>query len=303
MIERFNQKKVVWVDVSNPTNEEIHQLMVEFELPPNLVADLLAPVPRSEAVVAGKTVKLTMDFPIVHRTDIVGPHEIKFFVSNEYLITIRYEDIGALDGFKKQFDMLTTLNKTSKKLTGTDIFIALMNALYESTAEKLDYVQSLLTDLEADIYDGHEKEMVFRLSGISRKLITFRQTLKAHDDVFRDAKPHFETVFKKSYHDELEDLHMHYFHLVRRTWTLFETLEDFRNTNFALLSTKQNEITKTLTIMAFVTFPLTLVASVFGMNTKSTPLVGYKNDFWVVFGIMVVATILFFIYFKIKKWI
>lgn len=302
MIERLNQKQVVWVDASNPTNEEIHQLMTEFSLSPSLVSDFAAPVPRSEAIVQDKTVKLTMDFPIVHRTDITGPHEIKFLVSNEYLITVRYEDISAVDTFKKEFDMLATLGKTSKKLTGTDIFIALMNELYHGTAKKLDHVQSLLSDMEKDIYDGHEKDMVFQLSEMSRKLITFKQTIKAHDDVFRDAKPHFEAVFKKSYRDELEDLHMHYFHLLRRTGTLFETLEDFRNTNLALLSTKQNEVMKTLTIMAFVTFPLTLFTSLFGMNTQTTPILGQRNDFWVIVGIMIVAAIGFFAFFKWKRW-
>jgi len=302
MIERFSQKHLVWVDIKEPTKEEVHQIMTEFGISPSLMNDLSSPVPRSEAVVEGKTVKLTMDFPIVRRTDIVGPHEIKFFVSHDYLITVRYEDIGALDEFKKEFDVLTTLKKTSKKLTGIDLFLSIMNELYSSTEEKLDYIQSILTDIEANIYDGHEKDMVFQISQLSRRLITFKQTLKAHDDVYRDAKPHFETIFKKSYYDELEDLHMHFFHLLRRTWTLYETLEDFRNTNHALLSTKQNETMKTLTIMAFITFPLTLLTSMFGMNTKFTPIVGHDKDFWIILGFMSIATIGFFIFFKFKRW-
>ena len=154
-----------------------------------------------------------------------------------------------------------------------------METLYAAGHDKLDYVQSLFSEIEEQIYLGKEKEMVFRISEISRKLIVFRQTLRAHDDVFRDAKYHFEQVFKSTHHDELEDVHMHFFHLLRRTVTLFETLEDFKNTNQALLSTKQNEVMKILTIMAFITFPLTLITSMFGMNTKATPVIGTDGDF------------------------
>ena len=107
---------MIWIDLYAPTSSEVHQIMTEFSIPPNLVEDLLAPVPRSGAVTDGNVVKLTMDFPVVRRTDIKEPHEIKFLVSKDYLITIHYEDISALDTFKREFDVTTTLHKSSKKL-------------------------------------------------------------------------------------------------------------------------------------------------------------------------------------------
>ena len=59
---------------------------------------------------------------------------------------------------------------------------------------------------------------------------------------------------------------------------------------------------KILTIMAFITFPLTLFASMFGMNTHTTPIVGYPGDFWIILGIMVIVSAGLFSYFKYKKW-
>ncbi len=303
MIERFIYKSAIWVDLYKPTTEEIRQVITEFSISPSLTQDFHGPVPRSEAVVAEKVIKMTMDFPTVKRTDITQPHEIKFLVSKEFLITVRYEDISAVDNFKKDFEVLITLRKTSSSLTGANIFISLINELYEATATKLDYIQAKLIEVEDNIYEGNEKEMVFQISYLSRKLITFSQTLKAHDDVFRDAKHHFEAVFKNKYSDALDDLHMHYFHLIRRTTALFVTLEDFRNTNSALLTTKQNEIMKIFTILAFVTFPLTLFTSMFGMNTKTTPIVGQDGDFWIILGIMTTIAIIFFMFFKYKNWL
>jgi len=60
---------------------------------------------------------------------------------------------------------------------------------------------------------------------------------------------------------------------------------------------------KTLTIMAFVTFPLTLISSVFGMNTTYLPIVGVHGDFWIILGFMCTLAIVFFSYFKYKKWL
>ncbi|MDB9944472.1 magnesium transporter CorA family protein [bacterium] len=303
MIERHIHNHLIWIDLQNPTNEEIREIMTEFELAPELVHDFAAPVPRSEAICVNKVIKLTMDFPVVRRTDMKGPHEMKFIVGSNFFITVHYESITSLDNFKKELEVVETLRKSKTRLTGADLYIALMNVLYESIALKLDYLYSKVSDIEAELYDGHEREMVFQISALSRRLITFKETLRAHDDVFRDAKNHFEHAYKTKYHDKLADLHMHYFHLMRRTLSQFETLEDFRSTNLELLSTRQNEIMKLFTILAFVTFPLTLFTSMFGMNTKTAPITGQDGDFWIILAIMTAIATLFFLFFKYKKWL
>ena len=76
-----------------------------------------------------------------------------------------------------------------------------------------------------------------------------------------------------------------------------------RETNNSLLTTKQNEVMKVFTIMAFVIFPLSLVAGIFGMNTAYIPIVGLPGDFWMVMGIMVVLGVLFLSFFMYKKWL
>jgi Mg2+ and Co2+ transporter CorA len=89
-------------------------------------------------------------------------------------------------------------------------------------------------------------------------------------------------------------------HLVE---TLRAVAAEVRETNAALLNARQNEIMKTLTIMAFTTFPLSLIASIFGMNTDYLPIVGTPGDFWIVMGIMIALTASFFVYFRAKHWI
>ena len=70
-----------------------------------------------------------------------------------------------------------------------------------------------------------------------------------------------------------------------------------------MLSSKENEVMKTLTIMAFVTFPLSLIATIFGMNTVNMPIIGGDYDFWIVIGIMAIFTFAFFVFFKKNKWL
>ena len=68
------------------------------------------------------------------------------------------------------------------------------------------------------------------------------------------------------------------------------------------LSNKQNEIMKNLTIVASIMLPLSLVASIFGMNTVNNPIIGGPHDFWVIVSLMSVLGICAVFYFQIKRW-
>ena len=84
---------------------------------------------------------------------------------------------------------------------------------------------------------------------------------------------------------------------------LTSTFDNLRLTNDSLLETKQNSIMKVLTIISFITFPLMLFSSLFGMNTENTPIIGNGLDFWIIIGIMVAVSIVLLIFFKYKKWL
>ncbi len=302
MIERYKDVGVTWVDLTAPSTDEIRAVMEEYNIPPQLLGDLSGPVPRSEVTSSEHAIKITIDFPVVKRKDVEGFHEIKFIITKKVLVTVRYEDITAIHKFGKEFEVISTLHRGNKESNGGSLFFALMSTLYEGLSSKLDYIESRLTFIEKEMFDEREREMVYEISKTGQTLITFRQILSSHKEVLETARPMFLKLFEKNYSTQIEQLVSYYQYLTRRVSTLNASLQELRDTNDSLLSTKQNEIMKVLTIMAFVTYPLTLISSIFGMNTEHTPIVGSGYDFWIVMGIMLSIAILFFVYFKYKRW-
>lgn len=302
MIERYSTKSLTWVDVLSPTEDEVRELFEEYKPPLEFLSDLTTPVARSEAFCTGGALKATLHFPIVKRTDITHPHEVDFIVLKNTLITVRYEDIEAMQQFQKEFEVTTALHKTKKGANGAHLFFALLRTLYASLDTKLDYLESKMDSLSQEMVEGQEKQMVFTISDISRKLIAFRHTMKTHDEILESMDEHVDQCFGKGLADEMVSIVEQYDYLVRRISILFETLEELRDTNFAILTTKQNETMKILTIMAFITFPLSLFTSMFGMNTVNTPILGMPGDFWIIVMIMSAITVSFFAFFKYKHW-
>ena len=303
MIEHFGQKGLSWLRAENPTTDEVHEIMAVHALPPSLVSDLTGEVPRGGVIAEGDFIKVTMDFPIIKRKDIDHPHEVKFIFSKSVLVTTQYEDLEAIDRFKKEFEVVIALGKTSHRLTGTHLFFSLLHELYSVVNTKLDYMEAKLVETESSIFDGREKQMVYVLSEISKSMIAFRHTIRSHETILDEIMTLVDPNHKNEISTKYREIYCQYSTILRRMNSVFEILEGLKDTNMALLTTKQNEIMKTLTIMAFITFPLTLFTSTFGMNTKTTPIVGHDGDFWIIVGIMTIVTITFFSFFKYKRWV
>jgi magnesium transporter len=301
MIERFKHGSHVWIDLYNPTAEEAREAMIEAHIPLSLMSDITTPTPRSSVSFVENTIKLMIDYPVVKRTDIERPHDIKFFVTKQALVTAHYEDITAFHTWKKEFEMYELLGKTDR-MHGGLLFAGLMNVLYDALTKKLDYLDTQLESIEHEIFNEREKEMVLEISKVSRKLIAFKQALVAHGDVTHDARPHFIKLFGTKFEPQLRQLDDLYEHIMRRLSALTESASELRETNHALVSTKEGEVMKTLTIMAFVTFPLTLFSSLFGINSSHMPIMGQKYDFWIIVGIMTTIALSFFLYFRYKRW-
>ncbi len=302
MIKRHAHKKLVWIDVLNPTSDEIREIASEASIPLEFTGDLSLMIPHSETHYKKGVLKITLDFPIVRRTDINHPHEIKFLITQTHLVTIRFEEIETLHHFSKEFEIMCML-KNEENTTAPQLFVTMLNYIYIAMYKKLDYLESKMNDIEEEIFNEHEHEMVLELSTVGRRVITFKKTIASHENALIRLRTGLGVAFGKHMEGHVDQLEHHYRGLTRHIVAITQTLDELSKTNMALLSTKQNETMKIFTILAFITFPLTLVTSMFSMNTITMPIIGQEGDFWIILGIMIAVSIIFFIYFKYKKWI
>jgi len=144
--------------------------------------------------------------------------------------------------------------------------------------------------------------MVREISQVNHSLLDFKQATVYHQEILNSLEEIGSKFFGKDFNYYLRDINNKYRKVSHILDTNIENLKELRGTNDSLLATKQNEIMKIFTILAFVTFPLSLLASIFGMNATFIPVIGMKHDFWYIMGGMVAAIGIMFAYFKYKKW-
>ena len=307
MISTFKHKKLNWIDLENPTNEEVKQIMHKYSIHPLVANELLKPTFRAKVDIFEEFIYLVIHFPIFDNTTrSYGDCEIDFIVGKNFLITTHYQTIPSLYEMTKIFEADAMLGERYlTKNTGILMFY-IVRQLYDFSLKQLDTVQVKISDIEQKMFDkgrGAQYDLVRKISHTRRDILDFRRIIHPHKEVFVSLEHACESFFKDGFDHYLSNIIGEYYKIWNIAGGYRETIESLQETVDSLLSHRSNEIMKTFTIVAFLTFPLMLFAGLFSMDTKFTPIVGMPGDFWIVIGVMAMATSVMFFYFKSKKWL
>lgn len=301
----YTANGVTWVDLAQPTADEVREVMETYDVDPLIAEEIGTPTPRPHFAAHNGQLFWILHFPVARHTHEgeSNQQEVDCIVTESACITVRYETVDPIHKFAKMFEVDATLARSERVEHGGMIAVALLRKLYAGVTHELEYLQDALTEIERSVFAGKERAMVRELSVTNRELLNFEQTLKQHHEILTHIDTHLPTLFGERITPLMAHVHSTYRHAIQLVEQQKGSCRELRETNDSLLYTKQNEIMKTLTIMAFVTFPLTLLTGIFGMNTQQLPIVGRPNDFWIITGIMLVMTALFFVFFRYKQWL
>lgn len=304
MITRHSHSGITWVDMESPTRAELENIIAEFRIDSRIEEEIIAPTPYPLVVDTAQYVYLVLHFPTTDPNGGAKSQEVDFIVGKNFLITCRYDVIRTVHNLHKVFEAEELLGITKRKANTGDLLERVIRQLYSAITEEIEQFARMLDRIEKDIFDGREHENVREISLVGRVLLRFDTMLERHKEPLEEFLLQLSTpaFFGKSFEEHAAHIEAEHSHTATVVSSYREVTQELRETNDALLSMKQNDITQRLTIMAFVTFPLTLVAAIFSMDTLHTPLVGTPYDFWVVIGIMAGIMIAFFGFFKAKKW-
>lgn len=300
MIHRYSHHSITWVDCENPTQEDVRVLTSEHGVNPIIAAEIAVPSARSKAEQFGDHIYVILHFPTIKDR---GSEEVDFVIGKNMLVTARYQQNDAFLEMQKVFEVDSMLDRNRIGEHGGLLFYHIMHGLYKNLDTELDVLSGIVQEIENNVFKGKEKEMVLEISNTNRKILHYSASLRHHKAILDSFRDFSIRMFGSEFGHYADIITSEYEKTAATIAHLQDYLAEVRETNNSLLTTKQNEIIKVLTIMAFNTVPLALVASIFGMNTVDTPIVGDEGDFWVVLGAMALLALVMFIFFKRKRWL
>lgn len=303
MLSRYEHGGLVWIDLESPTREEVLSIAEEFRIEPLVAGELLASSTKPRAEFYPEYAYVVMHFPALHHSHKSSEQEIDFVIGRQFIITTRYDVVDPLHKFSKVFEVNSILDESNLGEHAGFVFFYMLRKLYRSIEHEVEYVQHELRVIEEFIFTGHEVKMVEAISRSARDLLNLRQTIEPHRETLHSLEEGGPAFFGAEFTPYLKQISNEYYRVHNHVMRHTEFLHELRETNNSLLTTKQNETMKRFTILAFTIFPLTLIASLFSMDTRFTPLIGLPYDWWIIVGSMSVAVLLMFWYFTRKEWL
>ena len=145
--------------------------------------------------------------------------------------------------------------------------------LYKIVDDSFDYcfpmlrkIGNKLERLEEDIFEGRAEEVVRDISNAKQEIINFRKVIRPQRAVLRDlerTKQRYLAEDLEVYFDDIVDASERIWDMLENYKEVVEALED---TNESVLSHRVNDVLRVLTSFSVVILPLTLIASIWGMN-------------------------------------
>lgn len=295
-MQTLKGEHVTWRDLENPNEDELLEVAQQYNIHPLVADELGRSTFRPKVENYDHFLYLILHFPVYDARDASRGKEVDFIVGKDFLVTTHYEHIPTLAALMKE-------DTHMKEKTAGHLLFYILIALFKATIKELETVDKEITAMENRLFLKRHKATVEDISRLRREILDFRRAVQPQESVLTSLKEQGKDFFGKDivpYFNILVGEHLRIWHLLENHK---ETIEALQETNESLISMRTSEITKNLTIMAFITFPLTLFASLFGMNTVMSPIVGRPYDFWIIVGIMIAAIISMFLFVRYKKWI
>ena len=289
----------VWVDLNFPTKEEVDSLMLTQNISLTVAKDLLAPTPTQYAEESGQSIYAVIHIPSFKRSHSVeDSQEVDFIISENSVVTARYDSIDALHYFAKQMEVSEILNKGEN----SHLFFGIMREIYKSMADELAYMEDWMKEIEKNIFEGQEKEMVLTISYAGRNLLNFKRMIEPHGNVLGFMADVGKEKFGDKFGAEAKILMEDWRRIMKRVTNQMDLITELRETNNSILSTKQNEIMKNLAVIGSVLLPLNIIGQLFGMSIVYFPLKESPSAFWIILAIMATTMSITLIYARVKKW-
>jgi magnesium transporter len=294
---------LTWIHLESPDQEHASALAERFGWHPLDVEDVLSKRQRPKIDDYPEYLFVVLHFPFYDKAvQRLNAAELDIFLGHDYLVTLPNVELHPVAHLFRRCQADEELREQLFSKGSGRLLYEVLDDCFDYCFPILDKIGHKLDSIEDDIDEGRSEEIVRDISKAKQEIISYRKIIKPQRPTLRVLERHVERFLP-------EDLELYFDDLVdasERIWDLLdnykEVVEALEATNESAISHRQNDVLRLLTVFAAVLLPLTLVASIFGMNVDF-PGEGGEAAFWTIMGLMAGLFIALVGFFRYKRWL
>jgi len=305
-IYQLENQGLLWVNITKQSEKELNEIQKRFRFDERDIKESLPPFQRPKIVKRDHYYFMVLHFPVFDReTSRLGFTEVDFYLSQNYLVTVHDDKLAAIEGMFSECKK--DVNALNRYFSGTAVHI-----LFELLSRMLDSIFPILLHVNEDI-SLVDRKLFTKVSGqeiaeeilrLKTNIVTFRRTMQGHRTVLERlimySGHELDLGSYQSYLNSLREFANEIWHMLE---SQKESINALHEASESMLNLRTNSVMRTLTVISVITFPLTLLVTLFAMVSPSNPFLNMSGGFWVISAFVVLGAIVMFAVFKKKEWV
>jgi magnesium transporter len=300
----------VWVDMDDPTPEELDLLDTVFHFHPLAIEDV-----KGSTGIPKINVYEDYTFLVLHRlfyhfeTETCEPREFQIFFSDRFVVTIHTKQLSRT--FAATRDLIREDPREIWQHGTSYVLLHLLELAIRDYEPVMEQWQETLDQIEHRVLRGTKDRILDQILQFKKLVATMRKSLLPEREVIKqlyekphlpyitpDEKPYFKNVIDdmNAFLHELDSLKEH-------AASVFEVYAAMLSIQMTESSNRLNFVMQRLTIAATIFLPLTFIVGVYGMNFEGMPEYHWRGAYYILWIVMTGIAFGLIYFFKRKKWL
>jgi magnesium transporter len=292
-----------WIHIESPRTADRDWLEEHFDFHQLDYEDVFSRNQRPKLDQYDDYVFIVLHFPLFDKdSGRILTAELDLFLGADFLITLPNIPLPPLSAMFERYREKDDLREEVFSKGSGYLLYKIVDTGVDASFPMLRKTLLKLERLEDDIFEGRSSEIVRDISDTKQEIINFRKIVRPQRAVLRDLERTKQRYLQEEleiYFDDISDA-------AERIWDTLENykevIEGLESTNESVLSHRLNESFRILTAASVVLLPLTLIASIFGMNVEF-PGEGQPITFYLILALMAVMLAALVILFRRRGWL
>jgi len=303
-LESVTWDDLTWINIENPTERETEYLAQNYPFHPLDLDDCLSRIQRPKIDEYKDYLFLVLHFPVFNKeARVTTTSQLSVFIGGNYLITLHKGELKPLVKLFRECQIDEESQQENFSQGSGYLLYRIIDRLVDYCFPILNKMGDNIEQVEDDIFSSRGMpKAIENISILRRDVISFRRIIWPMRAVIGSLEPKIRRFTKMDLAVYFGDMIDH----VDKIWDGLdeykEIIEGLNDTHDSLAANRTSEVMRMLTIIASILLPLSVIASIYGMNIP-LPFQNSAYSFLFVFFIwvLIVAGMLYF--FRRQHWI
>ncbi len=296
---KTSTEHVLWVDVTNPTEEEFHCLQQQFGFHPLAMEDCRNAHQRPKIEDYHGYYFLVLYDARLSAEDTLEFQEINIFLGTNYVVTVHREAYPALGEVEAQWRNWTDLADYGAGL----LAYLILDVVVDRYFPVLDAISDRIDDMEDALFNANDTAEIEEIFQIKKQLLKMRRSVSPLRDALNTLLRREQPIFAREIQYYFQDV---YDHLIRVADMIDNTRDLLSSTvdiYLSIQSNRMNMVMKRMTAVSTILMTMAIIPGIYGMNFKIIPEIEWVHGYYWALGLMLVVGTGLVIFFRRIKWL